>query len=149
MRVNADASTILTMPASRRRVPVDLTSSTERARLSRSATLAFLSIVDHWHLSDHEATLLLGIAAETYRDMKKTELECVLSSDTLIRISYLIGIFRALNILHGTKLSKEWVKLANRNGIFRGATPLDYMIKGGVPALHIVRKLLDARQHGQ
>jgi len=40
------------------------------------------------------------------------------------------------------------VQLPNRNRIFGGGTPLDYMIKGGAPAMQIVRRLLDARRGG-
>ena len=32
--------------------------------------------------------------------------------------------------------------------IFAGSTPLAYMLKGGVPAMQIVRRLLDARRGG-
>ena len=31
--------------------------------------------------------------------------------DTMLRISYLIGIFKALNILHGKALADRWVSL--------------------------------------
>ena len=64
------------------------------------------------------------------------------------RISYLVGIFKALNILHSQKLADEWVRLPNTNRIFAGRTPLEYMIRGGVPAMQTVRRLLDARRGG-
>jgi hypothetical protein len=66
----------------------------------------------------------------------------------LLRVSYLIGIFKALNILYSEKLADSWVGLANSNRIFGGQTPLAYMIKGGLPALQTVRRLLDARRGG-
>ena len=72
----------------------------------------------------------------------------MLDADVLTRISYLIGIFKALNILYGEKLADEWVRLRNSNRIFGGRTPLDYMMRGGVPAMQIVRRLLDARRSG-
>jgi hypothetical protein len=59
-----------------------------------------------------------------------------------------VGIFKALNILHGQELADEWIRLPNANRIFSGSTPLDYMIKGGVPAMQTVRRLLDARRGG-
>jgi len=40
------------------------------------------------------------------------------------------------------------VHLPNSNRLFGGATPLAYMIRGGVPALQTVRRLLDARRAG-
>jgi hypothetical protein len=72
----------------------------------------------------------------------------VLEADRLTRISYLIGTFKALQILHGPKLADEWVHLPNRNPIFNGQMPLAYMIQGGLPAIATVRRLLDARRAG-
>ena len=51
-------------------------------------------------------------------------------------------------MLHKTELADEWVNLPNTNRIFSGATPLAYMIKGGIPAMQTVRRLLDARRGG-
>jgi Protein of unknown function (DUF2384) len=80
--------------------------------------------------------------------MKKSPGNRILSADELFRISYLIGIFKALNVLHGQSLADQWVRLANSNRIFNGATPLEYMKKGGQPAMQTVRRLLDARIQG-
>jgi hypothetical protein len=38
-----------------------------------------------------------------------------LDQDRLTRISILTGIFKALNILYGTKLADRWVQLPNDN----------------------------------
>jgi hypothetical protein len=72
----------------------------------------------------------------------------VLDADRLMRVSYLVGIFKALHILHGRNLADEWVQLLNRNPVFGGQTPLAYMIRGGLPAMQTVRRLLDARRAG-
>ena len=69
-------------------------------------------------------------------------------TDRLTRISYVIGIFKALNILHSRKLADEWIHLPNSNPIFSGESPLAYMIRGGLPAMQTVRRLLDARRAG-
>ena len=65
-----------------------------------------------------------------------------------MRLSYLIGIYKALHILHGRSLADQWVQLANRHPIFGGGTPLAYMIRGGLPAMQTVRRPLDARRAG-
>ncbi len=67
----------------------------------------------------------------------------------LMRISYLVGIFKALNILYSGKLPDVWVQTQNSNRIFGGETPLAYMVRGGLPAMQIVRRLLDARRGGR
>jgi hypothetical protein len=65
-----------------------------------------------------------------------------------LRISYLLGIFSAVNVVHAQPPADEWIKLPNANRIFGGGTPLAYIIKGGLPAMSTVRRLLDAGQAG-
>lgn len=142
--------TVLTYPESWYGAPelVDITSLEERKRLGPSALKAFFNIVKCWHLRDEDAMRLLGgMASSTYYAIKKSPRRTV-DSDTMLRISYLVGIFKALNILHGKALADRWISLANSNPIFRGATPLEYMIRGGIPAIQLVRRLLDARRGG-
>jgi hypothetical protein len=127
---------------------VDLTSRSERERLSASALKAFFNLVDRWQVKDEDARALLGgISNGPYYTWKKKP-DRLLDADVLTRISYLIGIFKALNILYNEKLADEWLRLPNTNRIFGGKTPLDYMIAGGIPAMQIVRRLLDARRGG-
>ena len=128
--------------------PIDLTSRPERERLSASALKAFFNLVDRWGIRDEDSRALLGgISNGPYYRWKKQP-DRLLDADVLTRISYLIGVFKALNILYGEKLADEWVRLPNSNRIFGGRTPLDYMMRGGVPAMQIVRSLLDARRGG-
>jgi len=100
-------------------------------------------------LRDEDAKQLLGgITNGPYYEMKRHPSGRVLDTDRLLRISYLLGIFSAVNVLHGQPLADEWIRLPNANRIFGGGTPLAYMIKGGLPAMSTVRRLLDARQAG-
>lgn len=127
---------------------VDLNEKSERERLSPAAIRTFFNIMDRWGVRDEDARVLLGgVSNGPYYEMKKNA-ERVLESDRLLRISYLIGIFKALNILHSEKLADRWIQLPNSNRIFGGQTPLAYMIKGGQPAMQTVRRLLDARRGG-
>ena len=128
--------------------PVELGLREERERLSASALKGFFNIMGCWEVRDEDARALLGgVSNGPYYTWKKQP-ERVLDADVLTRISYLVGIFKALNILYGQKLADEWVQLPNTNPIFNGRTPLDYMMRGGLPALQIVRSLLDARRGG-
>jgi hypothetical protein len=128
---------------------VDLVSPEARQRLSPAALKAFFNVMNHWHVRDEDARALLGgISNGPFYAMKKQPAERVLDADTLLRVSYLIGIFKALNILHGRELADEWVHLPNTNRIFGGLTPLAYMLRGGVTAMQTVRRLLDARRGG-
>jgi hypothetical protein len=128
---------------------IDLQSKGERERLSPGALKAFFNIMDRWGVRDEDARQLLGgVTNGPYYEMKKDPQGRTLDADRLVRISYLVGIFKALNILHSERLADEWVRLPNSNRIFRGATPLELMLTGGVPAMQTVRRLLDARRGG-
>lgn len=127
---------------------VDLTDKAQRERLSPSALKAFFNIVGRWSIRDEDARVLLGgLSNGPYYSWRKDP-ERTLDTDMLTRVSYLIGIFKALNVLYGEKLADEWVRLPNQNPIFAGRTPLAYMMAGGVPSLQTVRRLLDARRGG-
>lgn len=128
---------------------VDLGSREERKRISASGLKALFNIAACWKLRSEEVRELLGgVANGSYFEMKKHPEAKLLDADQMYRVSYLIGIFKALNILHSRQLADEWVKLPNSNRIFNGRTPLEYMIRGGVPAMQTVRRLLDARRGG-
>ena len=128
---------------------VDLTSKEERKRLSPSGLKALFNIAECWKLRSEEVRELLGgVANGSYFEMKRHPESRILDADQMYRVSYLIGIFKALNILHSQPLADEWVRLPNSNRIFAGRTPLEYMIRGGVPAMQTVRRLLDARRGG-
>lgn len=128
---------------------VDLASKEERKRLSPSGLRALFNIAACWKLRSEEVRDLLGgVANGSYFEMKRHPETRILDADQMYRVSYLIGIFKALNILHSRPLADEWVRLPNTNRIFAGRTPLDYMIRGGLPAMQTVRRLLDARRGG-
>ena len=127
---------------------IDLNEKSERERLSPAAMRTFFNIMDRWEIRDEDGRALLGgVSNGAFYDMKKSP-DRVLEADRLLRISYLIGIFKALNVLYSEKLADSWIQLANSNRIFGGQAPLAYMIKGGLPAMQIVRRLLDARRGG-
>lgn len=131
------------------RVIPDLSSKEALERLSRRAIPAFCKLAELWELRDEAARQLLGgISNGAFYQMKRGERK-MLDQDKLTRVSLLLGIFKALNTLYSRKLADSWVNLPNSNPIFRGATPLAYMIEGGMPALFRVRQVLEARGSGQ
>ncbi|HVW78883.1 MAG TPA: antitoxin Xre-like helix-turn-helix domain-containing protein [Alloacidobacterium sp.] len=148
--ISSHVSPALAYPATLYAPPAlpDLSQPDERRRLSPSALRAFFNIVDRWSIRDEDARQLLGgISSGAYYEFKKKPTR-VLDQDRLQRISYLIGIFKALNILYSTKLADSWVQLENSNPLFTGRTPLAYMLQGGTPAMERIRSLLDARRGG-
>lgn len=126
----------------------DLTSRAERERLSGPALRAFFNIMARWTVRDEDARALLGgVTNGPFYEMKRKP-DRTLDPDRLMRVSYLVGIFKALRILHGEALADEWVHLPNTNVVFGGQTPLAFMMRGGLPAMQTVRRLLDARRAG-
>ncbi len=131
-----------------RKLP-DLADPSTRARLSTAAIAAFFAIVEKWQLRNEDAMVLLGGASHgRYFELKKNR-KGLLSQDELTRISLLIGIFKALNILFGQRLANQWTSRPNFNPMFNGAPPLEYLARGGVPAMMGVRRLLDSRRGGR
>ena len=140
----------LEYPLTRYRVDrrVDLSAASERERLSEAGLKAFFNIMAKWKVRDVDARALLGgVTNGPFYEMKRNP-NRVVDEDRLMRISYLVGIFKALHILHGSRLADQWVQLANQHPIFGGRSPLDYMLGGGLPAMQNVRRLLDARRAG-
>jgi hypothetical protein len=128
--------------------PVDLNAKGERERLSQSALKGFFKLAAAWKLRDEDARELLGgLSSSAWYEWKKNP-DRVLEVDRITRISYLLGIYKALHILYGDELADQWVSLPNSNRIFGGRTPLSQMLAGGLLAMQTVRKLLDARRGG-
>ena len=128
--------------------PPDLADAGERARLSGPALRAFFNIMTRWGVRDVDARMLLGgMTSGPYYQWKRDP-DRVLDVDRLTRVSLLVGLFEALHILYSDALADRWVHMPNTNRLFGGATPLHYMLRGGLPAMLTVRRLLDARRAG-
>ena len=155
------ASATIAVPAIPGYIPeaaADLSDAATRRRLSPAAVKGFLAVTEKWGLRDPDARALLGgMSTGSFYALKKETKGRVLDrapgraldQDTLTRISLLIGIFKALNILYTPKLADAWMTLPNSNPMFRGATPLAYIMQRGQPGMLHVRQLLDARRGGQ
>ncbi len=131
-----------------RKVP-DLADPGTRLRLTPAAIAAFFSIVEKWGLRNEDAMALLGGTSNgRYFELKKKH-KRALSQDELTRISLLVGIFKALNILFNTRLANQWPSRPNSNPMFNNARPLELLMRGGVPGMIGVRRLLDARRGGR
>lgn len=129
--------------------PADLSSRKVQEKLSPSALVGFFRLTDLWKLRDEDARGLLGgISNGSYYSLKRRPSK-TLDQDKLTRISLLLCIFKALNILYSKKLADVWIQLPNTNPMFGGESPLASMIKGGVPAMIRVRQLVDARRGGR
>lgn len=131
-------------------VAADLSDAATRERLTPVGVKAFLRIIERWKVRDQDARALLGgISSGSYYSLKKSPDRRALDQDVLTRISLLIGIFKALNILYSRRLADAWMTLPNENPMFMKATPLHYVLRMGLPGMMEVRQLLDARRGAQ
>jgi uncharacterized protein (DUF2384 family) len=132
-----------------RKLP-DLTDAATRAKLSPAALAAFFKIAEKWQLRSEDAMALLGgISNGRYYELKRGRKPAVLTQDELTRVSLLIGIFKALNILFSEQLANQWISRPNRNPMFNNAPPLTSLTRGGMLGLIAVRRLLDSRRGGR
>jgi uncharacterized protein (DUF2384 family) len=126
----------------------DLSRLETRERLSQSAVDGFFAIVDKWQLSIERAGELLGGMPRSTVYKLKTAAGA-LSQDELTRISYVVGIYKALQILLPDEPADQWMTRPNDNFLFGGRTPLDFVVSAGIPGLQQVRSLLDAARGGR
>src|SRR5690348_4364461 len=128
----------------------DLTDPKVREQLSGSAIKAFVKIAAKWGLTESQARGLLGgIASSTFHTWKGAPKKQTLTQDTLLRISLVIGIYKALHIYFGEDWADRWVTLGNRGSMFAGTAPIEYMIRQGQPGMFQVRRMLDGWRGGR
>ncbi len=130
-------------------VPARSTTATDRKGYSGAALRTFFRIAGAWNLSVAEQMTLLGVGARSTFFKWKKDPNTVLPKDTLERISYILGIYKALQILLPDETAAdEWVKRPNDAPLFGGRSALDRMLSGQVADLFVVRQYLDAQRGG-
>lgn len=119
----------------------------EAAAAGGAGLRAFARIADLWHLSIPEQLALLGIGSRSTYFKWRKEPHPKLPRDTLERLSYLLGIYKALQLLlPDNHAADEWVRRPNDAPLFGGRSALDRMLSGNVADLYIVRQYLDAQR---
>ncbi len=116
--------------------------------LSSTALQAFFNLTARWGLSSAQERVLLGSPPEsTFFKWKSEKTARRLGRDTLERISYLLGIARALGeLLPSPRAADEWVKKTNAAPLFHGQSALERMLGGSLIDLAEVRRYLDAQR---
>lgn len=118
-----------------------------RRDLAGPALRAFFNIARKWGLSaDQERRLLGSPGRSTYFRWKKEHAGAV-PHDVIERISYILGIYKALHILFPDEAQADgWVKRPNDGPLFGGRSALERMLGGQVADLYVVRQYLDAQR---
>ncbi|WP_310446367.1 MbcA/ParS/Xre antitoxin family protein [Thiobacillus sp.] len=111
---------------------------------------AFFNIARDWGLNTDAQMVLLGTPGRsTFFKWKSAPETADLKRDTLERLSYIMGIYKALQILlPDTTAADAWVKKPNTAPLFGGQSALDRMLGGNVADLMVVRQYLDVQRGG-
>jgi hypothetical protein len=121
-----------------------------RRDLAPTAIRAFARLAEIWKLSGAQQAKLLGLETtqqSTLYKWKSQPQRANLSHDTLDRISYLTGIYKALHILlPSDEAADTWIHRPNDAPLFSGNNPLARMLSGSMYDLHVVRSYLDAER---
>ena len=104
-------------------------------------------IMDAWQVKEPGRAALLGVPRATYFRWKRDPSRARLTHDAVERISYILGIYKALQILlPDSAAADSWVRRPNETPLFAGRPPIERMTAGQVADLYVVRQFLDAQR---
>lgn len=106
-------------------------------------------MLEAMHVSRTDQGRLLGLSTRTVQRALNGELPTRVTPDQLTRMSLIVGIYKALHILHAEPHANEWLTRPSGRVTFGGISPLELMLQGGIPAMMDVRRMLDADRSGQ
>lgn len=112
------------------------------------AAKAYARVAGVWKLKNDAAADLISVSPRTWARIKKQAWEGAWKKDQLLRISGLVGLYKALHLYFSDELADRWVTLPNKGPLFQGRTPEDVMLEGGLPAILAARDYVDALRGG-
>lgn len=135
------------------RLSADRFSSGNRRKLSGPALRTFLNIAREWRLNESDKLHVLGLPARStfHSWVAKTQemRQITLPLDVLIRISAVLGIFKALQILFAAETeATAWLHTPNRAPCFGGQRPIDLITSGTQDGIMLARRYLDSWRGG-
>lgn len=120
------------------------------AEAAQAALRTFWRLADAWGLEATEQTVLLGVGRTTLYQWKQGKVGGPLDRHVIERLSYLFGIYSALQLLLPLEAEADaWVRKLNTAPLFGGKSALDRMLGGQVADLYVVRQYLDAQRGGK
>jgi hypothetical protein len=107
------------------------------------------NILEAWGVKVKDWGGLLGVSQPTVHRWKADPAAAAKanSRDLLERLSYLLGIYKALQILlPDPRAADGWVNRPNAAPLFGGQTPIERLLAGNVADLYEVRRWLDGQR---
>jgi hypothetical protein len=119
------------------------------AEAAAAALRTFWRLAEAWKLTPAEQMTLLGVGRSALYQWKQGKVG-PLDRHVLERLSYLFGIYAALQLLlpEGGR-ADDWLRRPNSAPLFGGQSALQRMLAGQVADLYVVRQYLDAQRGGK
>ena len=112
------------------------------------ALKAYGNVMAEWHIPIHEAAALADMSESTWKRARKPGYTGDLTHDQLVRLSAVVGIYKALKLYFSDPIARRWITLPNEGPLFGGERPIDTMVREGLPQFLQVRTYLDALRGG-
>lgn len=121
--------------------------SDREAEKGRIALKGFFRVTEEWSCTTEERSRLLGGPSRTtlynYAKLKPVKL----SRDTMERISYILGIYKALQLLYPThERANRRIRLKTSDIPFCGKSAMEFMTQGSMMNLMLTRQYFDAKR---
>lgn len=111
-------------------------------KVAKVALTVFFNITKSWKITTKQEIILLGSPPRSTFYKWRSGTITTISQDTLERISYIMGIYKALRKIFPT-LDQANAWPIKPNQAFNNMSGLEYMLLGGVQHLSDVRRYLD------
>lgn len=96
-------------------------------RTTQVALITFFNIMKAWHIEPYEQKAILGSQGNDIYEQWQEGSTGSFSEDVLIRISYVIGIYRELgSIFNDRSQADSWINKPNEH--FNGFSALEYIL---------------------
>src|SRR4028119_966569 len=82
------------------------------------ALKAFSRIMAQWQIPIHKAAALADMSESTWKRAKKPGYTGDLTQDQLLRLSAVIGIYKALKLYFDDPVASRWITLPNQGPLF-------------------------------
>ena len=123
---------------------------TDTPQAGKAPLSFFFGLMEKWGCSTTEQKVLLGSVGNTTYHKYKSLPEVHLNHNLMERISYLMGIHKALRIIFNNHHDRayQWVSKPNQAAPFNGQSALQFMLSGRMTERADVRRYLDSVVRG-
>jgi hypothetical protein len=128
--------------------PISNSTAVDReAEKGRVALKGFFNITREWGCTENEQRILLGdVSRSTLQNWKKLK-PIRLNRDVMERISFILGIYKAVCVLYPTKeRAASRMRLGTSDLPFAGKSAMELMLQGSIRHLQLTRRYFDAQR---